>query len=614
MAISSTTCSSAHDGSGTAGPFPLGFTLLAAADLLVYLVDDTTGARTDYELNTHYTIDADLEEVTMEAGFEVAAGTTLHLERAPALTQPTDFTPGGIIRETVLERALDRIVMLVQWVALQLSGALRGDALGDAATRAGKLVGFDAGGDPELLTPAEVVAGGDDAFDLAIGTVTTGDPDDPAAATVTGTYPNKLLNLLLPRGDTGITNGLLFGEGTPDSELGIDGQGYVDILSGAIYAKAAGSWAIAYEPTTYSFYADDTVPEDTFGANGDIFLLYGDGALQSLYEKQAGEWVKLGEVSNPLNDYSAAENGQAMAIVDGEPEWTNELVVIPPIADPRLAGALWNNSGTPAISAGIDDDAMAYIEAVEAALGSRMTSTQWNAINDFVEAEKTASRWTLHKRIYLPVWANADANKVDMVTATAAGAWIADVTHSAGYVQADGDSGGFDFNVGCQTLGMTNTSGCMWAICLQADSGTDNIYMVGGRDSETSKLSLHHLSSSSVYFYAFNTTTGEGTCAFSLNRADQVGVFVASRHSAGWDIIRAYSVGTSSVYSRSDAAGYGTVPAGDIYAMRSASVSMYSDGKYGGYGASLGMDATDATEFADALKTLWETVTGDSLP
>ncbi len=38
---------------------------------------------------------------------------------------------------------------------------------------------------------------------LAIGTVTTGDPGTEAAASITGTAPNFLLNLTIPAGHTG---------------------------------------------------------------------------------------------------------------------------------------------------------------------------------------------------------------------------------------------------------------------------------------------------------------------------------------------------------------------------------------------------------------------------
>ena len=40
---------------------------------------------------------------------------------------------------------------------------------------------------------------------LTIGTVTTGDPGTPAAAEITGTAPNFVLNLTIPQGEPGTT-------------------------------------------------------------------------------------------------------------------------------------------------------------------------------------------------------------------------------------------------------------------------------------------------------------------------------------------------------------------------------------------------------------------------
>ena len=42
-----------------------------------------------------------------------------------------------------------------------------------------------------------------EALTLTIGTVTTGDPGTEAAATITGTSPNYVLNLTIPQGPTG---------------------------------------------------------------------------------------------------------------------------------------------------------------------------------------------------------------------------------------------------------------------------------------------------------------------------------------------------------------------------------------------------------------------------
>jgi len=101
----------------------------------------------------------------------------------------------------------------------------------------------------------------------------------------------------------------------------------------------------------------------------------------------------------------------------------------------------------------LDPDARLYIAAVEAVLPSNNIATALpNAsnpkriISDFIKAEKAASRWTLHKRIYLPIYANAAASAVDIVSQTSGEFTLSGVTHAAGYVQGDGTSGYFDFD------------------------------------------------------------------------------------------------------------------------------------------------------------------------
>jgi len=148
-----------------------------------------------------------------------------------------------------------------------------------------------------------------------------------------------------------------------------------------------------------------------------------------------------------------------------------------------------------------DPDAAAYVAAVRAA-GATVSGSQANAIDAFVRREKSTGRWTSHRRIYLPVWAHADANKIDMVTCDASAVWVADVAHERGWVQADGDSGGLDLSATLPGLGLdSTTSACLWGICLEAPSGTAHAWMIGARDSESSILELGHFSNVSMRFY-----------------------------------------------------------------------------------------------------------------
>ena len=69
---------------------------------------------------------------------------------------------------------------------------------------------------------------------LTIGTVTTGEPGTQAAATITGESPNQVLNLTIPRGETGAQGPA--GSGTGDmlaSKYDKDGDGKVNVADSA---------------------------------------------------------------------------------------------------------------------------------------------------------------------------------------------------------------------------------------------------------------------------------------------------------------------------------------------------------------------------------------------
>lgn len=124
MAISSTVSSVSYAGSGTTGPFAITYTVHEEADLVVYKTNTSTGVVTAMALTTDYTVAATLDSITTVD--PVASGYTLTIDREPAATQPTDFTPAGVLRESVLERALDRIVMLIQALARRITTSATG--------------------------------------------------------------------------------------------------------------------------------------------------------------------------------------------------------------------------------------------------------------------------------------------------------------------------------------------------------------------------------------------------------------------------------------------------------------------------------------------------------
>jgi hypothetical protein len=116
--------------------------------------------------------------------------------------------------------------------------------------------------------------------------------------------------------------------------------------------------------------------------------------------------------------------------------------------------------------------AAAYIERVETALGSSITETQKTAIGAFIEAEQVDGRWGAHRRLYLPIWANAAANAICLKSLTS-GTFAGTITHGAGYVQSDGSTGYFNFGTDPSSLGLSagNSSACVLILRTRKNSG-----------------------------------------------------------------------------------------------------------------------------------------------
>jgi hypothetical protein len=99
-------------------------------------------------------------------------------------------------------------------------------------------------------------------------------------------------------------------------------------------------------------------------------------------------------------------------------------------------------------ASGLDPDAKGYIDAVVTA-GATVSATQKKAINTFVKTGKSDGWYSSIKRMYLPIWASAAPNAIDMIGRTS-GTFNGTVTHGAGYVQGDGSTG--YFNTHCPKL------------------------------------------------------------------------------------------------------------------------------------------------------------------
>jgi hypothetical protein len=266
-----------------------------------------------------------------------------------------------------------------------------------------------------------------------------------------------------------------------------------------------------------------------------------------------------------------------------------------------------------------DPDARLYLRLVENALGAATTLTQRNAVSGFIRAEKTASRWTSIKRLYLPIWGNAAANAV-CLKSLASGTFVGGVTHGAGYVQGDGSTGYFNFGSTPSAQGLTTSSSGYFILISQAGSlsGTRAHIACSDNAANTIFAGLSNGGGGGVLIAGFGSLTDAGGfVSTSLAHTNTRGIITASRVSGSSFIQRRLTAGNSTLQTDSDA-GAGAIPSTrNLVAMAfnyNGTISTLSDAQYGAWGTHAGYASSDLAAFTLNLKTLWETCTGLTLP
>lgn len=164
MTVSSTTSKVSYSGNGSTVAFTVTFYFLANAHVKV-LVRSANGTETVKTLGTHYTVSGAGNPAGGTVTFLTApiSGETVVLARNVPLTQVTDYTPNDPFPAETHEEALDKLTQIVQQVnetvdrslKLSLSNTMTSTEFTvDAATRANKVLGFDAAG--ELAVTQEI--------------------------------------------------------------------------------------------------------------------------------------------------------------------------------------------------------------------------------------------------------------------------------------------------------------------------------------------------------------------------------------------------------------------------------------------------------------------------
>lgn len=160
-----------YAGNGIVATFPFAFKVFQGSDLLVSR-SNPNGSRSTLVLSSDFTAalngDQDASPggtITLLTG-PLPTGYTLDMSSNISSVQPTALTNQGSFFPKVIERALDRLTILLQQQKVSINGVLRapfpesGRDIPTAAQRSGKMLAFDVYGNPIAAIPTSDSAQG----------------------------------------------------------------------------------------------------------------------------------------------------------------------------------------------------------------------------------------------------------------------------------------------------------------------------------------------------------------------------------------------------------------------------------------------------------------------
>jgi hypothetical protein len=251
----------------------------------------------------------------------------------------------------------------------------------------------------------------------------------------------------------------------------------------------------------------------------------------------------------------------------------------------------------------LDPDASAYIAAVRAA-GGTVSGAQATAINNYIVAEKAASRFT-GSVMYFPIWGVAAANAIDLVSRDSA-TWVGGVTHASGYVQGNG------------TTGYLNTgksfAGCGGAINnfrIFALNNTTLSGAIGGSGSGTNAFGAYSIGTSlrvayggAVTLTSASSVTGIASGIRRVSQTEAYRRLTSGRTLQGSDsVVQLVNspAGSNMLFMAFNNSNIGVVPIS------------FASNRFGAFGMGPQMSDADDSAQTTNLKTLWETCTGLTL-
>jgi hypothetical protein len=258
-----------------------------------------------------------------------------------------------------------------------------------------------------------------------------------------------------------------------------------------------------------------------------------------------------------------------------------------------------------------------YISAVETA-GATVTSTQRNAIDAFSKTGKSQGWISSLRRMYLPIWGAAAPNAIDMLTVTS-GTFVGGVTHSEGFIKGDNSTGYFNIGVNQTTCGISASSAYYFVLAKAAPTSiTARAFLGSGSGSTSDAMTLRAETASSIIARHYGTGTGQVSASSVTNN----GIISFSRFEGNRAIFQRRSSSRSVIAGPTAGANLGNTANSNIFVCASNntntgganSPSNHSNAEIGMVGFGSGLSNAEDSSVTSAVKNLWETSTGLTLP
>lgn len=264
-------------------------------------------------------------------------------------------------------------------------------------------------------------------------------------------------------------------------------------------------------------------------------------------------------------------------------------------------------------SGGFDRLAARYISAVEAA-GASVTQTQKTAIDAFLKKGKSEGWLSPMRRVFLPIWGAALPSAIDMCSG-ASGTFIGTPTYGTSTVSF-ASSAYFNTGTSFSAQGLTASSGYIFTL-VTAFAGTFN--SIAGAGTLTNATILGRTDANNLRLRYSGNIEGSGQLA-ATGSAGTLGIISGSRQGGDRKIYRRTNTGRSQVATLTTG-NFGAPQASNVFFSgfnntdsAAGNNASFTTSTLGPFGFGLGLTDAQDSAFTLAIKTLWETCTGATLP